>query len=50
MSVPLGHAGRQDAGFVDAARRVLFERAGVLPGPDETFRVAHFDCEQDSTL
>ena len=50
LAVPWGHVERQDETAVDAARRVLYERAGVLAGPDDTFRVAHFDCEQGGTL
>ena len=50
MAVPWGHVEQGDATVVDAARRVLFERADILAGPDDTFRVAHFDCEQGGTL
>ena len=50
LTVPWGHVEHQDGTVVDAARRVLYERAGVLAGPDDTFRVAYFDCEQDGTL
>ena len=50
MAVPWGHVEQGDATVVDTARRVLFEHAGVLAGPDDTFRVAHFDCERGGTL
>ena len=50
MAVPWGHVEQGDATVVDTARRVLFERAGILAGPDDTFRVAHFDCERGGTL
>ena len=49
-AVPGGCVERRDGTVVDAARRVLCERAGVLAGPDNTFRVAHFDCERGGTL
>ena len=46
LAVPWGRVEHHDGAVVDAARRVLYERAGVLAGPDDTFRVAYFDCEQ----
>ena len=36
--------GHGDGTVIDTARRLLFERAGAMAGPDEVFRVAHFDC------
>ena len=50
MAVPWGRVGREDGTVIDAARRLLFERAGALTGPDEVFRVAHFDCAPGRTL
>ena len=43
MAVPWGRVGRGDGTVIDTARRLLFERAGAMTGPDEVFRVAHFD-------
>ena len=49
MAVPWGRVGHGDGTVIDAARRLLFEQAGAMTGPDEVFRVAHFDCAPGET-